>query len=31
VTLCGKADNKAADRAIGCVQREKRRHFHMTE
>ena len=27
-TLYGKADKKIADRAIKCVQREKRRHFH---
>jgi len=26
VTLYGKADKKIADRAINCVQREKRRH-----
>jgi hypothetical protein len=31
VTLYGKADKKTADRAIACVQREKRRHFHLTE
>ena len=31
VTLYGKADKKIADRAINCVQREKRRHFHLTE
>ena len=31
VTLYGKADRKIADRAIGCVQREKRRHFHLTD
>ena len=31
VTLYGKADKKIADRAIICVQREKRRHFHLTE
>jgi hypothetical protein len=31
VTLYGKADAKTADRAITCVQREKRRHFHLTE
>jgi len=29
VTLYGKADERLADRAI--VQREKRRHFHLTE
>jgi hypothetical protein len=31
VTLYGKADEKTADRAIKSVQREKRRHFHLTE
>jgi hypothetical protein len=31
VTLYGKADKKIADRAINCVEREKRRHFHLTE
>jgi hypothetical protein len=31
VTLYGKANKKLADRAINCVQREKRRHFHLTE
>jgi hypothetical protein len=31
VTLYGKADKKIADRAIIYVQREKRRHFHLTE
>jgi hypothetical protein len=31
VTLYGKADKKTADRAINCVQREKRRHFHLTD
>jgi hypothetical protein len=29
--LYGEADRKIADRAIICVQREKRRHFHLTE
>jgi hypothetical protein len=29
--LYGEADQKIADRAIICVQREKRRHFHLTE
>jgi hypothetical protein len=29
VTLYGKADEKTANRAINCVQREKRRHFHL--
>jgi hypothetical protein len=31
VTLYGEADKKIADRAIICVQREKRRNFHLTE
>jgi hypothetical protein len=31
VTLYGKADERIADRAMTCVQREKRRHFHLTE
>jgi hypothetical protein len=31
VTLYGKADQKLADRAIACVQREKRRHFRLIE
>jgi hypothetical protein len=31
VTLYGKADVKIADRAMVCVQREKRRQFHLTE
>jgi hypothetical protein len=31
VTLYGNADKKTADRAIACVQREKRRHFYLTE
>jgi len=31
VTLYGKADERLADRAMTCVQREKRRHFHLTE
>jgi hypothetical protein len=31
VTLYGKADKKIADRAINCVQREKRRHFHLND
>jgi hypothetical protein len=31
VTLYGKADKKIADRAIICVQREKRRHFHLND
>ena len=30
-TLYGKADKKIADRAITCVQREKRRHFHLND
>jgi hypothetical protein len=29
VTLYGKANERTADRAINCVQREKRRHFHL--
>jgi hypothetical protein len=31
VTLYGKTDEKLADRAMTCVQREKRRYFHLTE
>jgi hypothetical protein len=31
ITLYGKVDEKIADRAMTCVQREKRRHFHLTE
>jgi hypothetical protein len=31
VTLYGAADKKTADRAIGCVQREKRRLFHLND
>jgi len=31
VTMYGKADEKIADRAINFVQREKRRHFQLTE
>jgi hypothetical protein len=31
VTLYGKASKRVADRAINCVQREKRRHFHLIE
>jgi hypothetical protein len=31
VTLYGSADRKVADRAIICVQREVRRHFHLLE
>ena len=31
VTLYGSANNKLADRATNCVQREKRRHFHLTD
>jgi hypothetical protein len=31
VTLYGNAARKIADRAITCVQREVRRHFHLTE
>jgi len=29
VTLYAEADQKTADGAIKCVQREKRRHFHL--
>jgi hypothetical protein len=31
VTLYGGANKKTADRAMECVQREKRRHFHLTD
>jgi hypothetical protein len=31
VTLYGNAERKVADRAIVCVQREVRRHFHLLE
>ena len=31
VTLYGKADKRIADRAINCVQREKRRLFHLND
>ena len=31
VTLYGDADKKRADRAMICVEREKRRHFHPLE
>jgi hypothetical protein len=31
VTLYGQATKKIADRAMVSVQREKRRHFHLTE
>jgi hypothetical protein len=31
ITLYGNADERIADRAITCVQREKRRQFHLTE
>jgi hypothetical protein len=31
VTLYGKADVKTADRAMICVQREKRRQYHLIE
>jgi hypothetical protein len=31
VILYGTADKKIADRAINCVQREKRRHFHLND
>jgi hypothetical protein len=30
ITLYGNANRKIADRAIACVQREKRRQFHLT-
>jgi len=31
VTLYGEAEERVADRAMNCVQREKQRHFHLTE
>ena len=31
VTLYGDSDKKTADRAINCVQREKRRLFHLND
>jgi hypothetical protein len=31
ITLYGSANQKIADRAMKLVQREKRRHFHLTE
>jgi hypothetical protein len=31
VTLYGNADKRIADRAINCVQREKRRQFHLED
>ena len=31
VTLYGKADQKIADRAMNCVQREKRRQYRLIE
>ena len=31
VTLYGKADKRLADRALNCVQREKRRQFHLID
>jgi hypothetical protein len=31
VTLYGKANEKTADRAIICVEREMRRQFHLIE
>jgi hypothetical protein len=31
ITLYGKADERLADRAMTCVQRETRRHFHLTD
>jgi hypothetical protein len=31
ITLYGRADKKVADRAMVCVQREKPRHYRLTE
>jgi hypothetical protein len=31
ITLYGTADMKKADRAMACVQREKRRQFHLMD
>jgi hypothetical protein len=31
VTLYGRANKRTADRAILCVQREKRRHYRLAE
>ena len=31
ITLYGKADVKTADRAMVCVQREKRRQYHLID
>jgi hypothetical protein len=31
VTLYGTSDKKTADRAMRCVQREKRRSFHLAD
>jgi hypothetical protein len=31
VTLYGEADQRTADRAMIYIEREKRRHFHLTE
>jgi hypothetical protein len=31
ITLYGQADKKTADRAMNCVQREKRRQFHLND
>jgi hypothetical protein len=31
VSLYGQAEEKVASRAIACVEREKRRLFHLTE
>lgn len=31
ITLYGTADVKTADRAMACVQREKRRQFHLMD
>jgi hypothetical protein len=30
ITLYGRADKKVADRAMTCVEREKRRHYRLT-
>jgi len=31
VTLYGKANKRTADRAVVCIEREKRRQFHLIE
>jgi hypothetical protein len=31
ITLYGNADTKTADRAMVCVQREKRRQYHLLD